>query len=247
MRIRGRWKVARLAPIVHRSRELDGDGSPIAAKRPNTRSQKKVGHVSGSAAAFAVYAIAETGMVCAASGQEAAHMLRMEEKYLPGPQEHDDTMTEETGRHEPVSGDERRQWAEAAAFEEASEATLEAAVDPGREAAFDPRIGRVLSVIKGNPFVTIGDLSRVVNLSHSRLSHLFKATQGVSLNSFLANRRMERAAQLLRSTEMQIKEITYDAGYKQVPSFVRAFHKRFGASPTRYRMQRRTLTNSRLD
>jgi AraC family transcriptional regulator of arabinose operon len=105
----------------------------------------------------------------------------------------------------------------------------------------------VLSAIEGNPFVTIGDLSRLVNLSHSRLSHLFKAAQGVSLNRFLSDRRVERAAQLLSSTEMQVKEITYDTGYKQVPSLVRAFHRRFGESPTRYRMQRMTLTNSRSD
>jgi AraC-like DNA-binding protein len=152
-------------------------------------------------------------------------MLRVEGKYLPGHQGYDGVKTEETGGNEPESGEEQRR----------------------AEAALDPRIGRVLIAIEGNPFVTICELSRLVNLSHSRLSHLFKAAQGVSLNSFLANHRMERAAQLLRSTEMQIKEITYDAGYKQVPSFVRAFHKRFGASPTRYRMQRMTLTNSRLD
>jgi AraC-like DNA-binding protein len=187
-------------------------------------------------------------MVCAAAGRKLRNMLRVEGKYLPGPREHDGSMREETGRHGPENGDEPRRRVEAGAtFEAACEATLEAELDPACEATFDPRIGRVLSAIEGNPFVTIGELSRMVSLSHSRLSHLFKAALGVSLNSFLSNRRVERAAQLVRSTEMQIKEITYDAGYKQVPSFVRAFHKRFGASPTRYRRQRKTLTNSRLD
>ncbi|MGC2301574.1 MAG: AraC family transcriptional regulator [Acidobacteriaceae bacterium] len=187
-------------------------------------------------------------MVCAAAGRKLRNMLRVEGKYLPGPEERDGAMTEENGRQELESRDEYRRRAEAdATLETASEGRLEAPLDPGCEATFDPRIGRVLSAVEGNPFVTIGDLSRIVNLSHSRLSHLFKAALGLSLNSYLSNRRVERAAQLLRSTEMQIKEITYDAGYKQVPSFVRAFHKRFGASPTRYRRQRKTLTNSRLD
>ncbi|MFZ0270741.1 MAG: AraC family transcriptional regulator [Acidobacteriaceae bacterium] len=114
-------------------------------------------------------------------------------------------------------------------------------------AASDPRITMVLQAIEHNPFATIHDLSRLVNLSHSRLSHLFKAEKGISLNTFLSNHRVERAAHLLRSTEMRIKEITYGAGYKQVPSFVRAFQRRFGASPTRYRRQRLRLTNSRFD
>jgi AraC-like DNA-binding protein len=163
-------------------------------------------------------------------------MLRLEEKYLPGPQDHDGATTKQTSRRR-KNGQPSK--AEATAFEAPSEATL--------TAASDPRIARVLGAIGDNPFVTIADLSRLVSLSHSRLSHLFKAAQGMSLNRFLSNRRVERAAQLLSSTERQIKEITYDAGYKQVPSFVRAFHRRFGRSPTSYRMQRITLTNSRSD
>lgn len=181
-------------------------------------------------------------------------MLLVEGKYLPGVEGYDGAMTEESGRHELESGERRR--AEGAATSEAGcgariEPGHQAAFDPGCEAAckarLDPRIDRALSAIEGNPFVTIGELSRLVNLSHSRLSHLFRAAQGVSLNSFLSDRRLERAAQLLRSTEMLIKEITYDAGYKQAPSFVRAFQRRFGASPTSYRRQRMRLTNSRLD
>ena len=104
----------------------------------------------------------------------------------------------------------------------------------------------VLRAVEHNPLITIRDLSRLANLSHSRLSHLFKAEAGQSLNTFLANRRVEQAAWLLRSTEMRIKEITYGAGYKQAPSFVRAFQRRFGASPSEYR-QRFQLTNSRFD
>jgi len=99
----------------------------------------------------------------------------------------------------------------------------------------DPRVVTVLRAIECNPFTTIQELAQKVNLSHSRLAHLFKAEQGRSLSTFLSNQRIEKAAYLLRSTELRIKEITYDAGYKQVPSFVRAFQKRFGASPTRYR------------
>jgi AraC-like DNA-binding protein len=172
-------------------------------------------------------------------------MLLVEGKYLPG-SVHDGTITGETGRRELESRDQLGRKS-AAAIEAASEPTLKAALDAASDPAPDPRIGRVLSAIAGNPFVTIGDLSRLVNLSHSQLSHLFRAAQGVSLSSFLSDRRLERAAQLLRSTEMRIKEITYDAGYKQAPSFVRAFQRRFGASPTSYRRQRMRLTNSRSD
>jgi AraC-like DNA-binding protein len=105
----------------------------------------------------------------------------------------------------------------------------------------DSRIWKVLQAIDGKPSETIQDLSRLVNLSGSRLSHLFKAQTGWNLNSFLWNRRMDRAADLLRSTELRVKEITDCVGYGQTPSFNRAFKKKFGSSPTCYRRRQRLL------
>jgi len=107
----------------------------------------------------------------------------------------------------------------------------------------DFRIQKVLQAIKSDPLANISDLACQVNLSNSRLSHLFKAQIGLSLNVFLANERLDRAADLLRNTEMRIKEITYSVGYCQVPSFNRAFRKKFDCSPLCYRKQQRT-TNS---
>ena len=105
----------------------------------------------------------------------------------------------------------------------------------------DSRIRKILQAIDSKPSETIQDLSRLVNLSSSRLSHLFKAQTGWNLNSFLWNRRMDRAADLLRSTELRVKEITDYAGYGQTPSFDRAFKKKFGSSPTCYRNRQRLL------
>jgi AraC-like DNA-binding protein len=111
----------------------------------------------------------------------------------------------------------------------------------------DRRIAKVLEVIECNPSTSIQELSCIVNLSRSRLSHLFKGEVGLNLNTFRSNRRVEKAADLLQFTEMQIKEITYCAGYSQAPSFVRAFQKRFGSSPTNYRRQRLAPRKSRSD
>jgi len=103
----------------------------------------------------------------------------------------------------------------------------------------DFRIQKVLHTIQCDPSRSIQDLAQAVNLSSSRLGHLFKAQTGFSLTIFLTNRRMEKAADLLRSTDMRVKEITYCVGYQQGPSFVRAFRRKFECSPTRYRYQQR--------
>ncbi len=99
----------------------------------------------------------------------------------------------------------------------------------------DGRIRIILQAVESNPGHSIHDLAEMVNLSISRLSHLFKATTGLSLQNFLTTCRLRAALDLLHSTRMPIKEISYRAGYRHPPSFVRAFRNQFGASPSDYR------------
>jgi AraC-like DNA-binding protein len=111
----------------------------------------------------------------------------------------------------------------------------------------DLRISKILKIVEYDPSKSIQALSRLANLSSSRLCHLFKAQTGNSLKSFLSDQRLEKAATLLLTTEMRIKEISYAVGYCQEPSFVRAFRKKFDHSPTSYRREQLLLlTNSRF-
>lgn len=107
-------------------------------------------------------------------------------------------------------------------------------------APHDSRVQKVIEAIKSDQFASISDLAHQVDLSISRLSHLFKAETGLSLGEFLANERLERAADLLRDTEMRVKEITFRIGYSREPSFNRAFKKKFNQSPQSYRKRSRT-------
>lgn len=103
----------------------------------------------------------------------------------------------------------------------------------------DYRIDEVLRHLEKNPLKTVRELAPLVDLSDSRLGHLFKAETKVSLDSFLTQLRLERAADLLALTEMPIKEIASAVGYRQVPSFYRAFRNRFKVRPTEYRVRQR--------
>lgn len=105
----------------------------------------------------------------------------------------------------------------------------------------DARIQRILRVIAANPSHDIAALARMVNLSCSRLSHLFKLETGFSLRGFLVDCRLETAALVLRRSEASVKEVSYNVGYQHPPSFVRAFHGKFGCSPGEYRAQQQIL------
>jgi AraC family transcriptional regulator of arabinose operon len=99
----------------------------------------------------------------------------------------------------------------------------------------DPRIRRVLQAVGEGESHSIEELARMVNLSSSRLSHLFKTQTGLSLQNVINRRRLEIAVELLRNTSMPVKEVSYRAGYRHASSFVRAFRNEFGASPSSYR------------
>ena len=76
-----------------------------------------------------------------------------------------------------------------------------------------------------------------MRLSRSRLQQLFKQQMGVLLGDYLVEQRLLKAADLLTTSNMSIKEIAFAVGYEHPSSFTRAFENRFARSPKRYRTQ----------
>jgi AraC family transcriptional regulator len=83
--------------------------------------------------------------------------------------------------------------------------------------------------------VRIGELAELTNFSSWYLSKTFQALYEESPQSLSARLRLERAAMLLRDTDMMIGEVASASGFDNCCSFARAFRARFGASATQYR------------
>ena len=99
----------------------------------------------------------------------------------------------------------------------------------------DSRIAKAVRLLNEDPSRTLADLACGCALSLSRLSHLFRAETGFTLNEFRRNRRLEAAMKMLATTDMPIKQIAYALGYRHTSSFVRAFEVHAGVSPGDYR------------
>ncbi len=104
----------------------------------------------------------------------------------------------------------------------------------------DYRIHKVLESLEDDPATSVQELATLVNLSSSRLGHLFKLQMGVDLSHFVVNERLEKAAELLRQTELSIKEIAARVGYQHSSSFDRGFQNKFGVPPADYRRRNRS-------
>jgi transcriptional regulator GlxA family with amidase domain len=103
------------------------------------------------------------------------------------------------------------------------------------KAKVDPRLAHVLQTILSDPRVQVKSLARQVNLSPSRLQHIFKHQLGVRIRDFIGQERLRRAAWLLSHTDKRVKEITFEVGYGHSSSFVRAFQRHFSETPASYR------------
>lgn len=77
-------------------------------------------------------------------------------------------------------------------------------------------------------------LARLVRLDDCKLKWGFRRLFGTTVFGYLHEYRMERSRQLLTAGQMSVIEAAYAVGYNSLPSFSKAFRKRFGSSPLAY-------------
>jgi AraC-like DNA-binding protein len=107
----------------------------------------------------------------------------------------------------------------------------------------DPRVKEVTRAIDSDlarPW-RIGDLAARVNLSESRLRHLFHASLGLSISHYVSERRLQLAARHLIITSDSVRQIAFALGFNScsLRDFRRSFKKRFGMAPIEYRARLR--------
>ncbi|WP_117210974.1 AraC family transcriptional regulator [Allorhizocola rhizosphaerae] len=84
----------------------------------------------------------------------------------------------------------------------------------------------------------VEELARHVHVSPRQLTRLFTDGLGTSPASYVERVRLDRAAALLVRTQQPIKHIAAALGYPDVASFTRAFGRRHGQPPGRFRSAR---------
>ncbi len=94
--------------------------------------------------------------------------------------------------------------------------------------------------------VTLGDLARVVGLSTTHFSRLFRQHYRMAPIDYLIRKRMMLAGSLLAETTMPLKQVCQRVGYDDVFYFSRLFKKITGMAPSVYRQTiRQQQTDSR--
>lgn len=113
--------------------------------------------------------------------------------------------------------------------------------------ANERRVSNLIRLAESKPHFGVKDLAAAINLSRARLEDLFKRQTGQQIGQYLLMLRLGKAARLLESTEMRVKEITFAVGYEHPSSFVRAFRKTYATSPGDYRKAQSWLAKGRTE
>jgi AraC-like DNA-binding protein len=83
--------------------------------------------------------------------------------------------------------------------------------------------------------LSVDDLALAAGLSRAHFSRAFCNAFGTPPHAYVRDRRLERAAALLRRTDRPVVEICRCVGWRSVGSFTTSFTRGYGASPTVYR------------
>ena len=86
-----------------------------------------------------------------------------------------------------------------------------------------------------NRDISLDEVSREVNISPYYFSKLFKDSTEQNFIEYLTNLRMDKAKELLLTTDSSMKEICSMVGYADPNYFSRTFKKNIGVTPTEYK------------
>lgn len=81
------------------------------------------------------------------------------------------------------------------------------------------------------------DIAKQCHISKFYLSHQFTQTQGISLSKYILKSRITKSMQLLRETNLPVKEVSEAVGFHDVAYFCRAFKRETNLTPLQYRKQ----------
>lgn len=82
---------------------------------------------------------------------------------------------------------------------------------------------------------SIDDMAKELSLSRSRFQHLYTETFGVSVNKDVITSRLNKAAELLKTTDMSVREVGINVGYGNTSYFVKIFGSYYGQTPLQYK------------
>ncbi|MEA2249871.1 MAG: AraC family transcriptional regulator [Solirubrobacteraceae bacterium] len=87
--------------------------------------------------------------------------------------------------------------------------------------------------------LSLDDIARRVASSRRQLQRAYAEIGNTTFREHLTAVRMERAAEMLQTRGLTVRDVAHRVGYRQPAQFAKAFRRHHGLSPSTYRSGRR--------
>ncbi|WP_353719757.1 AraC family transcriptional regulator [Dyadobacter sp. 676] len=91
---------------------------------------------------------------------------------------------------------------------------------------------------RSDSYLTISELSRLTGTNTFRIKQVFREQLHTSVFRYQSDLRLERAAQLLPDTGLDIAAIAFQCGYESAAAFSNAFLRKYGVRPSAFKNSR---------
>ena len=82
---------------------------------------------------------------------------------------------------------------------------------------------------------SVEEIAEGLNLSPNYVRKRFKEATGQTILEYLTEFRLNKAAELLKTSTMKVKDVSVSVGYENIPYFTHLFSKKFGVTPNEYK------------
>ena len=84
----------------------------------------------------------------------------------------------------------------------------------------------------------INQLCDMLAMSRSQLYRKFSSLTDLTVHQFIMTLKLQKAKELLFTTDLNVSEVAFDTGFKNISHFSRAFKKQFGKNPSSIKIEK---------
>ena len=112
-----------------------------------------------------------------------------------------------------------------------------------KEAAFLKNVNNCIIKNIGNEQFDANALSTAMTISRAQLLRRMKSATGNSPAYYIKTMRLEKAKELLETSDVSISQIAFQTGFNSPSNFTKVFFEKYGITPSQFRHPKRNATN----
>ena len=116
---------------------------------------------------------------------------------------------------------------------------MEASTGSDMDRDFISRVRRIVEEHIDNPAFSVEEIGRLVGMSRVQLYRKLKALTNLSPNEYVRTMRLQKAAVLLKTSDLNMAEVAYEVGFSSPSYFAKCYREQYGETPLDYQKRMR--------